>query len=239
MSSDNSLVVWAVIAVIISAVALFVTYSQIAKQEVLLAPQGTAQVEITSLASLDFTYTLIDWGAGYVNASRLTAVLITKNATQSGFLGAGVKNASGGFVMENTGNQDLWIDYNISKTMDQWLPKGSGQSAALRAYTEDCVNVISANGYSNATCNYASRVKGLPGGADTAVACANNCGVDNTWVTMGTRIPICDGMHFEPIQNEMRIDLELTLPVTLPPTAGPQTNTFQAYFGAPAGGHCL
>lgn len=136
MTSDKSLLIIAVIAVIVSGVVLVMTYSNLfAFERILLAPSGTGTVEvtITENAEVTFTTALINWGAGFIPTDDGAETLDTEVGTASLPNGhwnrasnlpqatSGGDDGSGGFVMENTGNSNVELRISGNKDADSFI----------------------------------------------------------------------------------------------------------------------
>ncbi|MBU0760842.1 MAG: hypothetical protein KJ600_01960 [Nanoarchaeota archaeon] len=126
---DNTLLVITVIAVVVSAVGLVLTWNSVYTfQRIMLSgDEGYVDVSIVENAQLDFTTDMIDWGAGYIPPGDGAETLDTIVGTASTPIGhwnrasnlpdatSGGDDGSGGFIVENIGNIDVDLTLYTSK----------------------------------------------------------------------------------------------------------------------------
>jgi hypothetical protein len=222
---DNALLVVAIVAVAVSVIAFFVVSG--AFKNIQLAPdadEGIAQINVIENIQIDFTFDTLDFGVGYINPGAGSVVLDTSTGTDdtdwldSGALVIDIPNE--GFIMENIGNVDLDIDLSMDTLTDTWLVPGpSVTSAVLRYQVTNC---------NTADCSMAGATND-----DTIAGCTigPDLGAFATFQVVDEVAPgdhVCDPLTSANAQDEVRIDLELTIPEDITPTGGIVMNNMVA-----------
>jgi len=234
MGNDNTLMIIAVVAVILSAIAFFVVLGL--NKDIQLAPatgeEGTAQVEIIQNVQIDTTFDTIDFLSGFVNpGSGSVAIVSDSGLAVTDWLdqfSVPIIVLDRGFVIENIGNVDLDVDTQLEDPLDTWLPPGPSTTSATLDYKIRVCDTIGVVG-DEADCTYTTQFDAV---ADTLRSCSTfNAGttpdVYETLPVVGDTPAIddsCDRLEFENTQDEMRLDLRLTLPEDIAPTTGAVTN---------------
>ena len=230
MGNDNTLLIIAIIAVVLSAVG-FLMVSGLLNDIISLAPatgeEGTAQVQVIQNAKIDLTFTLIDFLSGYVNPGSVSVALPSDLGTPvANWLDSGsspITVLDRGFVIENIGNVDLDLDTQLETAINTWLPPGpTAIPATLEYKIRNCDTTIPLP--ADAVCTYAIPFNPV---ADTDPACAvfNPGTFVDTYETITTAIDeSCDLFNQENTMDEMRLDVRLTLPEDILPTSGVVTN---------------
>jgi len=133
VKSDNLLMTLAVIAILASFVGFITTYNSVSSFKNYLTgfatENGTVNVSITSLASINITHAEgvsgsknINFSAGSISDPSF-AYLYT-NGTQRGSTGFAVP--SEGFRIKNIGNQNVSLSVSFSKSADTFYGTGGG-----------------------------------------------------------------------------------------------------------------
>ncbi|MFH1289869.1 MAG: hypothetical protein ABIH92_00500 [Nanoarchaeota archaeon] len=221
-SSDNTLLTVAIIAVLVSAGALFLQVNTIYSLErVLLDPaddQGTAIVEIASNIRIDFTFDTIDWGAGYVTVDSGAAVLDTAAGTVTNWEDSGgpIPPVTDGFIVENIGNEHIELSLSLEDPINNWIPQGITGPVTLEYQFRPC------GGGSAADCSMGASDD------DNVASCTPGGGFAfGTYYPINVVAPgdlVCDPYLYLDVADELRIDLRLTIPEDTPSTGGAATN---------------
>jgi hypothetical protein len=136
--SNKALAMFLVVAVVVSLAGTFYSLRRLDSLSTtgFATSTGTAQVNITSLASLVFTVNSIDFGIGNVNTTGGGINNCTLYANKSG--AAGFKSANCAnfattmpvpFIIENDGNLPLNVTLNASKNATEFIGGGSATHA--------------------------------------------------------------------------------------------------------------
>lgn len=211
---DNTLLIVAVIAVVVAAIGLFVTWGNIfALEKVMLGPSGTGltNVSISSTLEINFTVTKVDWGAGSIPLTCGPSCIdfLDTNSTFSpdrsslGYWGRapnfpsandGGDNRDGGFVVENIGNSPVKFAV-ASIDAATYIPvTGTGSPTPMYAFTM----------HNNKSNSCTAQVGGT---------------FDLGWVNFtGTTLPgnyinVCDSFSNNPSSNALEINVRIGIPV--------------------------
>ena len=191
MKSDNSLLIVAVIAVVVSIFATGFTYfsiANLAEQITGYATGATANLTVETLAQINFTNFSIAWGSGRVNPGATAASLIT---TAAGTVTNGNWTADDGLILENSGNVNVSLNLTGDKTAAAFIG-GTGP-----AYLWNITNV-EANSCINAT-----------GGLGGPVLDLNTFHNVNTSQGLSR---VCNTFGFKASADTIRIDFNVTVP---------------------------
>jgi len=186
MGSDNFLLTIAIIAVAVSLFGLGFTYFTLDNfRENWLTgyvTQGTVNISVSSIASINFSTANINWGSGSVTIGQTSATLDTSSNSVTNGNWTQVGN---GFVIENIGNANVSIEL---------------------ATGEDAAGFIGGTSPS-----YQYNVSNVEADSCTAadVTLATFYDVNKT-VGVGTRV--CNPLNFIDASDTIRIDLKLVVP---------------------------
>ncbi len=191
MKSENTLLIVAIIAVVVSMAGLYITYDSInlVRQKItgLATETGDVNITIESQASINITSAggsggskKVDFGSGYVTAGKDYATLATNNTMVDG---TDWNSVDGGFIVENIGNVNVTVAIHSDHNAAGFL---SGTSPLYQ------YNVSSTDAGS---CNYTTGYAG-------------NVYEDMT----DSVVTICDVFQNGGTIDEMRIDILLRVP---------------------------
>jgi hypothetical protein len=217
---DNSLLIIAVLAVIISAVGMFVTYNNLFMIEnVLLAPnEANVTVEIQSNIEINFTNSEINWGAGSLDGGEVNATLSTARGAAGVDRGTW-SNVEDGFVLVNIGTSNVSLELASNETNASFIGGLLGEGPQFFWNVSNCFDLP---GASSDCVGPATLSVPLPdddsrracGAPSQGISFGENLDVNNT----GTGSLVCDQFGYEPAGNELRIDILLTIPADTPKT---------------------
>lgn len=116
MKQVNFLLVFAIIALVISLVNVIITINKV-KTLTGYASFGTANLTVESLASINFTANTVNWGSGIVDTGQTNASLMTNGTVARGNWTA----VTNGLVVRNIGNVNVTLSIKSSKTAATFL----------------------------------------------------------------------------------------------------------------------
>ena len=202
MKSDDTLLIVAVIAVLVSAVGLFVSYSSILPLDVRFAPTntstGTINVTVVANTAINFSVNNINWSSGFHPPNTDFVILSTSNGSN----GTNWRTVTQGFVLDNLGTVNVTLFVKTEKNATQFIGGSLGGGPV-----------------------YQYNVTNLDAGA-----CGNTTGfnlgvfrdVNNTVGTLGDKVcggagSLGPGFFFNGVpglggQNSIRIDVLLRIP---------------------------
>lgn len=148
MTSDNTILTIAIIAVVVSGIGLYLTYFNIfAFEKILLGPTDTGEARVTIASAADITVILGDptgspanpltWGSGVV-PSGTRAVLDTFATPPNNvinFNGAEVISRTMGIIVENTGTAALVVTLLATSDAANFL---GGTAPVFQYRMENC-----------------------------------------------------------------------------------------------------
>jgi len=143
MESDNLLLTVAIVAVVISVIGAGITYMSVnSLKEVwrvtgFAGTTGTLDVNITSLASINFTTDVINFSSGSVTQGLGSATLQTNGTVAGGSWSA----VSSGFVLENIGNVNVTLKIKTGSNASKLF----GGTGAIYQYNISNVEASSCN----------------------------------------------------------------------------------------------
>jgi len=236
MSSDNTLPIVSVVAVVVAALALVFTALNLSVlSNILLQPNidtGDVEVNIEGAAAIQFIDTLIDWGDGTIpfgspteNLSSYLGVWLPYTAglavneygrvsTPGRFWDRADVEADGrrgGFRIENIGNVDVSLDVKSAKTVSQFL----GAPGVPFVHPEERLQIYFENNVTG-SCTLPVAISA----GDPWVDYTNISTVDET---------ICNDFNHAPAAGPngiIMMDVLISIPSTTP--SGAKTNTFTA-----------
>ena len=254
MGNDNTLLIIAIVAVVLSAVG-FLMVSGLLNDIINLAPAtGVAQVDIIKVTRLNMAVSAVDFDAGYIDnpggGTTLRSESTSHIAPANSWLditGVPVVFQQLGFIVENDGNTD--VDMNL-RVIDEvscafgcWLTPGASAIDATLNYKVRNCGVAGQMGSDDCRTDASALV--IPTLSDATADAAASCTTDALsdfagaggfgvyipipeFPTVNTNDWVCDNFDFNPTTDEIRIDLELFLPEDITPTAGtPAQNTLE------------
>ncbi len=185
MVSTKIIILIAVLAVGLAAINSYTTFSNLSKTTQLTGYAGTSgyiNITLASVISINFTQDTIMWGVGSINGGQTNATLET--STPSVTRGNWSTTGIRGFIIENTGNTNVTLSLSTAKNATS-LFQGS---ATERAY------MWNATSNETGSCN------------PTALSNATYTDVNITGYTF------CNQLGFLNSQDELRLDIKLTVP---------------------------
>jgi len=216
--NNNTLLIVAVVVLLASIIGFFIVLGL--NKSIQLAPvtgeEGNVTIEIIQNALIDTTFDLINFSNGFVRPLEVY-VSLTSNSTggpNSGWRDVGdnpISILDRGFVIENIGNIDLILGVSLEDDFDTWLPPGGPQGSINVTYFLS--NCDSTPGPTVADCEYVVAQFNVVD--DTAAACSTfNSGTTARLYKQiyTTNEQVCDVFNFENAQDELRLDINLTLP---------------------------
>ena len=225
-SPDNLLLIVAVIAVIVSAVGLFLVNQ---KPEVKLGPSGKANLSILENLQVNFTRDLIQWGTGIVSITEPTnfdTLAGTASHDTRTPTGPNFTDVAYGFIVENTGNRNVTFDLQAGKTAFDFV----GGTGPAYFFTARPCNSTHQSGNGAKICNASLIV------SDNDIG--SSCVKDPAFPALGiytptstTPVGVCDQFGFQPGHDELRIDINLSVPSDAI-TGVELQDTLTAVFGA-------
>jgi hypothetical protein len=138
MAENNTILVVAVLAVIASLAAAGFSYYSLSNGGVSgfasNTDSGTAQLSVTDVVEIEFTDSLIDWGAGRVDTNKTSATLDTAAGTV--VQGSWTPETTG-LTLENKGNVQVNVTLSSAKVASVFIG-GSSPSFKLKATSANC-----------------------------------------------------------------------------------------------------
>lgn len=223
-SKQNNMVLSLLVAtLILSAVGTFVSVSQLMGLDFFIPvgasiynDTGLANLSITSLTAVTNQVSVIDFGSGYVNASCMNCTMDSDSKhNQTGPCCIGFYNVTNGFLLENTGNVNISLNYTCV---------GNCTAATFIGGTDPHFEI-------RALPNLNASQSGEGGTTDTAEACWDNMSTSYRDVTAEGHWLCGDLTHFNlSYANEydaIVVDLNVTIPQDAPSGAGESNATFR------------
>lgn len=222
--SNNVILGFLVIALLISGIATVINLNRLLSTsspfELSGAATGTATgtttLNITSSTSISNRVSTINFGTGYADANCTSCVMDSHGVSLNRACCVSFNNVSTGFVLENTGNINLSINYTcagnctaalfIGGTTPLFKIKTTANNAAGYQFTNDSTTDTLAS------CNNAWSI--------TSYA---NVGAAGEWLCgNATNYPL----DFTNTYDAGVIDLNVTIPIDTPTGGGVKTATF-------------
>lgn len=195
---DSVLIMFAVIAVIVSLVAAGVTYYSVAnlvnRVTTYATSTGEANLTVETLANVNFTTRAISWGSGRVGQGSSAAALTTFE-TNNVTGGNWTLTTVGGLRLENIGNVNVSLNLSVGKNASEFI------GGVNPAYEWNLTNA-EAN-----SCLNNSGVAGGIGGLRL-----NNFYQANTTTYQQNGGLGCSVFRFESGNDLLRLDFNLTIP---------------------------
>jgi hypothetical protein len=194
MKSDNILLVFALVVVLVSIVAngfTFFSIINLASQITGFSTSGEANLTIETLASVNFTTGSINFGDGVVTSGSSDASLDTLG---SGTVTNGNWSAQSGLILVNDGNVNVTLNLTGDKSAGDFI-------GGTNPVYEWNVSNVEANSCVNFT------------GVDETGMNLNTFHDVNT--SLGDSVK-CGIFRFEEANDQIRIDFNLTVPLDAP-----------------------
>ena len=122
---------------------------------------GTSNLTITALTSISNKYNNINFGSGYVNSSCTNCTMDSNGEFNNACCIGGFASLTSGFLLENTGNINLSVNYSCSGSCNA-TPFIGGTSPLLQL---------------NTTPNNVAAQSGETGAADSIASCGGNLNI--------------------------------------------------------------
>ncbi len=180
---------------------------------------GVSNLTITGVTAITNNVAAIQFGSGYVNASCTACIMDSDGRMVNGTCCASFTNVTSGFLLENTGNLNLSVNYTCA---------GNCTAALLIGGTSPVFKIKTTN-------NLAAQQSGEYGALDTIQSC-NDSTILNWNIT--TYAPVlaagdwlCGNstnypLVFDNTQDAVVIDINVTIPQDAPGGSGVQSATF-------------
>ncbi len=198
--SNRTLAIFLITAIVVSLGATVTTLNRLSSGPTGRATTGDGEVNlsISNTASILMNSVVIDFGSGYVNATKCTNATLTTN--ESGFSDPGdcwvatPNDADTPILLENNGNVNATLTVT-GETGQTFFNSYSGSYMSVYNFTWKARNNES-SACTEWSGTASSAYNNFTGGADS----------------------ICDNFRFIPEnQDELAVDIRITVPVDLPP----------------------
>ena len=221
-SEGGMLLTIAVIAVIVSAIGFFVVWGAVfSVNNVMFGPNetfGFANVSIIQSIAINFSYNTIDWGSGNLIPASPFAVLDSEgtstnwNSIAPGI--SGVFPVNNGLVLANIGNSNATLYLKTGKNATTFIGGTTGGGPSYRYKVRNCFGIDCLFGAGSGDDSYNAC------GGTVVPTFGSYTDVNATASVLGTKI--CN--QFNSVSgptggNELRIDLNITIPSNAPPVA--------------------
>ncbi len=235
MSSDKTLMVVAVIAVIVSVLGVVmtaITYSSFNDWLVMFAPtanQTEAIVNVTIQTNLviKFTNDSINWGGGFVDsANSFKAANLTSEGRMEGWVNKSAPNVTNGFVLENVGNLNATLYIKTDKNATGFIMSSLAPSTGIKENftykVTSCNNTLATDKCSAYRGGSPSKIN------DTFSSCGGASITLGTYREVNASVSagagylgdkICDQFGWEDTADELKIDIGVIIPVSAPANA--------------------
>ncbi len=193
MKSDNLLLAFAVIAIIVAVVSATFTYFSIVRLAYTITgypTAGEANLTVEQNVEVNFTTSQISWGNGRVAPGSTTAALTTFG-TSNVTGGNWTLTTAGGLRLRNEGNVNLTLNLSAGKSAASFI----GGTSPVYQWN---VSQVEAGSCVNST-----------GGTYTPESGFN---LSRFYSTSTTTIRVCGNFTYVSASDEIRIDFNLTIP---------------------------
>lgn len=187
---SRTVLIVAIIAVVLSffsALVVFVNFGQFSQTG--YVSQGDTNLTITASATINFTTASIDWGEGQIDFGQTFAILSSRGWIENG----NWTNVTEGFVIENIGNTNVSLNVSVGKTAAQFI---GGTNPGYGWY------------FDNST---------------EGQSCYNSSGTGSVGLTLEswfdastTTTEVCSIFRYESANDEVEIDINVTIPENAP-----------------------
>lgn len=219
-ASNKTIAILLIIALTITFLSTFITIDRLTGFRLTGAATdtetGVSNLTISSVTQITNQVALIEFGSGYVNSSCSSCVMDSDGKhNQTGRCCMGFNNVSSGFLLENTGNENISVNYTCA---------GNCTAAQFIGGTSPAFKI-------KATANSAAGQSGENGAADSVVSCFTNFNITGyADVTVGGDW-ICGtlttfNLSYANAQDAFVVDLNLSIPHDAPAGDGSKSATF-------------
>lgn len=215
--SNNSLALILVVSVAVFLIGVYVSVSHSDDNYLtgyaVSTKTGQAQLTVTSVTELTNQMTSMNWGSGYINQSYDNCTIDSENNVGVGC--SQFSAVSTGFLLENTGNTNVSVNYSSNKDAASFIG-GTGPEFKIK---------ISPNSVESQS--------GESSNADSAASCENGWSPSSyTEVTTGGSF-LCGSISTYPFSFEAHrdaavVDVKLVIPEDAAIEAKTATLTFNA-----------
>ncbi len=192
-TTDNVLLIVAVIAVVVSIVGAGMTYNYISafrsKLTGFATSGGWINLTVNENVAINFTFPMINWSSGKVNDGETNAELDTSNQSAGNITRGSWRSNVAGLVIENIGNKNVTLALKASNDNGTFIGGTAADGPLYRWKVRSNESV---------SCVWNSTA-------------ANN----NTWAnvnTTGTGTLFCDYFNYIDNMDELRIDFFVRIP---------------------------
>ncbi len=193
-TTDNVLLIVAVIAVVVSIVGAGMTYNYISafrsKLTGFATSGGWINLTVNENVAINFTFPMVNWSSGKVNDGETNAELDTSNQSAGNITRGSWKSNVAGLVIQNIGNKNVTIALKASNDNGTFIggTAANGPLYRWRVRTNESISCLF-----------------------NSTAANNNTWKDvNTSGTSGTLF--CDYFYYEDSRDEIRIDFFVRVP---------------------------
>jgi len=214
--SNKTLVIVLTVSVAVFLVGVLVSVSNMGGLDELTGlavtnSTGQAQLTVTSTTELTNQLTSINWGSGYVNSSHTNCTLDSEATVGLGCVS--FSSQSSGFLLENTGNNNISVNYTSDGDASTFLG-GTGPQFNIKA-----------------TPNSAASQSGESSTTDSVTSCNNAWGASTYTSITTTGIFLCGSgstypLSFEADRDAVVVDVQVLIPEDAPIAAKSATITF-------------
>ena len=178
---------------------------------------GVSNLSISQLTSITNNVVAIDFGSGYATAPGPCIIDSNGGMNRTNAYCAGFNNVSSGFLLENTGNIDLSVNYTCTGATCTAASFVGGSSPVFTIW---------------ATANSVATQSGETGATDTVATCGGITSLNNTPTAVSTTGRwLCGNSTYYPFNftdnfDAFVVDLNLSIPSDTPTGGGLKTATF-------------
>lgn len=214
--SNKTLVSLLVVAIVVSLGGTFLTLDKIGQTNLIIgeattSSEGTTSFNVSTVTELTLQTTTIDWGSGYINGTASNCTLDSEGTVDSGCVGFSAQNT--GFLIENTGNQNLSVQVNSSADASSFI---GGDNPAFQ-YKVEPNSVAGQSGESSTQ--------------DTVASCSDSW-TPSSYTSVGTTAEyICGSSTAFPMspaaeEDAAVMDLKISIPDNAPAESNSAAITF-------------
>ena len=187
MDKKNILFYFAAILLAISLIVFVMNVNKVITGNVSL---GTVNLTISSLAQINFTTDIINWGTGAVNPGSINATLDTSINGPGNITNGNWTSNTAGLILENIGNQNVSLTIDVGKNASAFFGGTNPQY---------WLNVSEPSGH-DGSCTFVNITEGSWFDANTSMG---GDGVDYT---------ICDNLGANSAVDSVRVDVRIVIP---------------------------
>ena len=179
-----------------------------------MAPNATATLTVTTTSSIKFSQATVAFGSGYVNSSGgYTACILSTLATGENIGCEDFNEVGNGFTIENDGNTNLTVELKSNVTAATFIGGSTSRFNWNVTLNESgsCVN-ISANG---GGAIFPNTTNSSDCGDGNMSADAGACGGIFEEVSTDYKV-ICPRLLYDNDNDALNVDVNITIPVDAP-----------------------